>query len=103
MVNVTGITDNVDGTHVEIRFICLTDGRFSSTSKISGPIYLDGWARGDTGKGHARVTYIGTDYVVYDVDIDKYGGQGKTLNWEVCVNDATMNTTCSDMHTLGPP
>jgi subtilisin family serine protease len=103
MVNVTGITDNVDGTHVEIRFICLTDNNFSSTSKISGPIYLDGWARGDTGVGHARVTYIGTDYVVYDVDINKFGGTGKTLNWEVCVNDAAMNTTCSDIHTLGPP
>jgi hypothetical protein len=102
MVNVTGITDDNDGTHVEIRFICLTDDDFSSTSKISGPIYLDGWARGDTGRGHARVTYIGTDYVIYDVDIDISNVTGRKLDWEVCVNDAAMNTTCSDIHTLGP-
>jgi len=103
MVNVTDVTDDVSGTHLQIRFVCLTDDSFSSTSKISGPIYMDGAAQGDTGVGHARVTYIGTDYVVYDVDIDKFGGFGKKLDWKVCVYDAAMNEACSETHTLGPP
>jgi len=104
VANVAGITDDSGGP-IEIRFICLNDSSLNSNTKIPAPlrpIYIDTpVAIGSIASGW-RLTFEGTN-VVYDVDIAKFGGIGKTLNWKVCVYDPSGNAACSAVYTVGPP
>jgi hypothetical protein len=106
VVDVTGITDDVSPTTaIEVKFICTSDGSFSSDSKIPAPlrpIYIGTPVSfGGQAEGY-RVTFNGS-IIVYDVDVNKWGGTGKILNWRVCVYDANGNAACSATHTIGPP
>jgi hypothetical protein len=119
IVNVTDIVDyNSSGPTtgpVEIRFICLDDDSLSSEKKIPityrpiiVPVPGQGVARGGLAQ-HWRLTYTGSvggvtgdNFIVYDVDVNRHFGTGRTLRWQVCAYDEAMNHICSSTHTIGP-
>jgi hypothetical protein len=99
VANVAGITDDSGGL-IRIRFICLDDESLNSpfvdmlmTVAVEDP--------GPPPKKW-RVTNNGGN-LVYDVNVNKYGGIGKTLTWKVCAYDPSDNEACSNPHTIGPP
>jgi chitodextrinase len=108
IANVAGITDDSGGP-VEIRFICTTDSAYSSKNKVktggvSIPIYVGQPVAIGSRAVKWRVTYSNSgNYIVYEVDVDKFGGSGKKLFWRVCAYDAAGNSSCSDVVEISWP
>ena len=101
IANVAGITDDRGGP-VEIRFICTNDSAYSSINKVKTggvaiPIYVGQPVAIGSRAVKWRITYSNSGgYIVYDVDVDKFGGSGKQLFWRVCAYDAAGNSSCSN-------
>lgn len=104
VADVSAVADDSGGP-IEIRFICVSDGAFSSNNTIPGlyrPILIGNTGTyGGISQGW-RLTYSGGT-IIYDVNVDKYGGIGKELRWKVCAYDESMNEACSATHRIGPP
>ena len=108
VVDVTGITDNITpADQLEVRFVC-SDSSFSSDHvipvmyrpiRIGHPVSIGGRIPDGSGgaqQGSYRLTWNGTNQIVYDVFVNSYGGAvGVKLHWHVCVYDASGNSVCS--------
>jgi hypothetical protein len=89
----------------EVRFECVSDGGLSSRNRIP-PLVSIIRVSGTGSKGGFdegwRVTYEG-GRVIYDVDVEKYGGIGRQLQWRACVYALPYDPVCGEVHTIGPP
>ncbi len=112
VVDVSGITDDTTATDdLEVRFVC-SNSRFSSENvipakyrpiRIGTPLAIGGRIEDGVGvkEGSYRLTWNGTDLIVYDVFVNSYGGAvGVELKWQVCVYDASGNSACSTKYTI---
>ena len=112
VVDVTGITDDSTATsELEVRFIC-SKAAFSSNNvipsayrpiRIGHPVSIGGRIVDGAGvkNGSYRLTWNGTNQIVYDVYLNTSGGStGLSLNWRVDVLDASGNTAKSAVVTI---
>ncbi|MBE3040232.1 MAG: right-handed parallel beta-helix repeat-containing protein, partial [Chloroflexi bacterium] len=111
IVDVTGVTDDLTPTsELEVRFIC-SDSKYSSDNvipatyrpiRIGHPVAIGVRVKegGSVVSGY-RLTWDGTNRIVYDVYVDAWGGSyGRQLNWHVCVYDASGNSACTGTHLI---
>ncbi len=102
VADVSMVNDDSGGP-IEIRFICVSHGEFSSESVIPAlyrPILIGGTGTYGSFAEGWRLTYEGGN-IIYDVDVDKYGGSGAERTWKVCAYDPSMNEACSTTHLIG--
>ncbi|MGA2322215.1 MAG: S8 family serine peptidase [Sedimentisphaerales bacterium] len=112
IVDVTGVTDNITPTsELEVRFIC-SNSSYSSDNVIPAtyrpilighPVAIGGRvvSGGSVVSGSYRLTWNGTNQIVYEVYVDAVGGSyGRQLSWHVCVYDASQNAACTGTHSI---
>ncbi len=112
IVDVTNVTDDITPkSEIEVRFIC-SDSSYSSDNVIPAtyrpilighPVAIGGRviSGGFVASGSYRLTWNGTNQIVYDVYVDAVGGSyGRQLNWHVCVYDASQNAACTGTHSI---
>jgi len=116
IVDVTGVTDDRTPTsELEVRFICSNSTYSSDTVipamyrpiRIGHPVAIGGRipANGgsDAAYGSYRLTWNGTNQIVYEVYVEAWGGSyGRQLSWHVCVYDASQNAACTGTHSIPP-
>ncbi len=111
IVDVTNVTDDITPTsELEVRFIC-SNSKFSSDNvipaayrpiRIGHPVAIGERVikSGFVDSGY-RLTWNGTNQIVYDVYVDADGGPyGRQLSWHVCVYDASQNSACTATYTI---
>jgi hypothetical protein len=112
IVDVTGITDDITPTsELEVRFIC-GSSKYSSDNiipmvyrpiRIGHPVAIGGRI-GDgssPASGSYRLTWNGTNQIVYEVYVDAWGGSyGRQLGWHVCVYDEAGNSACTNTYLI---
>jgi hypothetical protein len=116
IVDVTDVNDDKTPTsELEVRFICDKD-RYSSDTvipamyrpiRIGHPVAIGGRipANGgtDAAYGSYRLTWNGTNQIVYEVYVEAWGGSyGRQLSWHVCVYDESGNPACTGTHKIPP-
>jgi hypothetical protein len=104
VADVSSVTDDSAGP-LEVRFVCLSDNAFSSQVRIPAavrPILIGNAGQfGSIAEGYF-LTYNG-NIIAYDVDVSKFGGVGRDLEWMICIYDPSLNESCSVVHLIGPP
>jgi hypothetical protein len=112
IVDVTGVTDDITQTsELEVRFICSSSGYSSDNVipatylpiRIGHPVAIGGRIPDGSGaaSGSYRLTWNGTNRIVYEVYVDAVGGSyGRQLSWHVCVYDESNNAACTPTNTI---
>jgi hypothetical protein len=114
IVDVTNVTDNITPrSELIVRFIC-SDSSCSSDNiipaayrpiRIGHPVAIGGRVEenGSAVFGSYRLTWNGTNQIVYEVYVDAVGGSfGRQLDWHVCVYDASGNAACTATYRIRP-
>jgi hypothetical protein len=112
IVDVTNVNDDITPKgELEVRFIC-SNSNYSSDNvipatfrpiRIGQPVAIGGRVvqGGFVASGSYRLTWNGTNQIVYDVYVGASGGSyGKLLDWYVCVYDASGNSACTATYSI---